>query len=794
MTDTNLRTDRSEVSGALSAWAGAPVRCLSHIAYRIGDRRHLWQPHLHAVPSADGLISENDVLIARWQVLRAEESGAGADVDALLVRASIEVKASAAVAAAGEGDSGALRLDRVLVARFDMSDIASPRVRVFRNGYQSWSPAHAHRGDDVQKYPRWESYALMNHNVDSPYWGRSDGLLSHQFAVISGRDGDRLGVGSGDSEAAGLGFITQNAGLGEIFIQTRGVGGVEAMLDYGGKCLRPGERLSLEPLWLARGLAPTILEQFAERCGRAMGARVSRDRSPVGWCSWYEFYTEVRDEDVRSNIAVLREHPQLGLSVVQLDDGYQAAVGDWERINDKFPRGLAPLAADIRGTGLSAGLWSAPFFVAQTSRRFREQSQWLLRDENQKPVDCGRNLMWKSRLYALDLSRDEVDAWLRGLFSDWAAAGFDYFKIDFLFAGLRHGMHANPAMSPVEVYRAALATIRDAIGPGRFLLGCGAPLGPSVGYVDGMRISCDVKEVWHSRFWSFAGRGCGIPSLRDSLQNNLSRAFMHRRLWHNDPDCILVRQERSELTVAEVKLMLTVLGMTGGMLLLSDDLSRLAKHRLDWAERILPPTTLVGRAPTAWEEEFPTRFELHGASRRLTAYINWNESPVRAWPDSDNDADSDSGPGITEVTRFDVWGEQVLEEPAVEIDAHGVCAVLETPRSSEPHLVGTNLHLTALVDGRVRESFDRAAGILRIQARDIARSSGQIWLRLPPGFHLGRGADAADEHRELVTSIRPVGPNVWVIGVQAQAPWELQLAIEQRDGPSDHQSADPSAD
>ncbi len=82
---------------------------------------------------------------------------------------------------------------------------------------------------------------------------------------------------------------------------------------------------------------------------------------------------------LRNLEALAATRPQLGVDLMQIDDGYQRAVGDWLETNEKFPRGLAPLAAEIRAAGFTAGLWTAPFCVVAESRLFGEHADWLLR-------------------------------------------------------------------------------------------------------------------------------------------------------------------------------------------------------------------------------------------------------------------------------------------------------------------------------------------------------------------------------------------------------------------------------
>jgi alpha-galactosidase len=49
---------------------------------------------------------------------------------------------------------------------------------------------------------------------------------------------------------------------------------------------------------------------------------------PPVWCSWYQYYDSVTEADIAANLAAMGELG-LGFGVVQIDDGYQAAPGDW---------------------------------------------------------------------------------------------------------------------------------------------------------------------------------------------------------------------------------------------------------------------------------------------------------------------------------------------------------------------------------------------------------------------------------------------------------------------------------
>ncbi len=50
---------------------------------------------------------------------------------------------------------------------------------------------------------------------------------------------------------------------------------------------------------------------------------------------------------------------------------------------------------------------------------------------------------------------------------------------------------------------------------------------------------------------------------------------MHRRLWLNDPDCLMLRQRETSLNRNERGALAAAIAVSGGMLLLSDDMSLL---------------------------------------------------------------------------------------------------------------------------------------------------------------------------------------------------------------------------
>ncbi len=616
-------------------------------------------------------------------------------------------------------------LHNISPATFDLADIRDDlaEYKFYQHGYQSWSPCRPLPADTTQQYPRMKSFALMNQNVDSPFWKRDDGSVSHLFSVLN----------HPEKQALLFGFTRQETGLGEVFLRNRGLAQMITFLDYGGKQLEPDEELVTEPLLVSVGDPDRQVDQYMTILNHNMVGQLP-EKSPVGWCSWYEFYTRISEEKILNNTSRLAQSPSLGVEFVQLDDGYQTAVGDWLNLNKKFPSGLKKLAGKIKTHGFKAGIWLAPFMVARNSELFKTQPDWFQKDSKGKALDCGYNPSWNSRTVALDLSNPKVEQWLRYIFEKLVEAGFDYFKIDFIFAGLRNGRRFRQDLSPVEIYRNGLRIIRDTIGPDRFLLGCGAPIGPSIGLVDAMRVSEDVKETWHNRLWEWLGRGVGVPSAKGSLRNNVQRHFTHRKLWLNDPDCLLVRDRNTSLTLEETETMVTLLGMTGGMLFLSDDMTRISRRRIQLLKKVLPPTPLTGYPVGQFTNEYPDIFKISSADRQVVAFTNWDDRTSSFDP-----AEAFSGEGNY---IFDFWKQKPADMSDFKLTAHHSRAFQVSPFKKYPTVIGTDLHIAALCDGRIMEDFSSATGILTVVVDGLSQTSGQIWIGVPePYTYLGATGD-----------------------------------------------------
>jgi alpha-galactosidase len=467
-------------------------------------------------------------------------------------------------------------------------DVGSPGddPRMLVNGYQSWSPTRTMRlgvDRDPSHDPRPLPLVRAAFHAD-PGVALAGELRSEQVTVLA--------CGAAPLRCVGFTGGERHAGTLRARIVDDGVElCAEAWL--GGAVLHAGSSRELHSISIEDGDdASSLLEAWAGRVGATAGARVD---SPyvVGWCSWYQYFDAVSERVVRDNLALADAWP---FDVFQLDDGYQRAIGDWLETNERFPSGVVGIAAAIAASGRTPGLWLAPFLAAPDSDVARHHPGWLARAPSGDGFAIGMyNEAWGGVMAGLDTTRPEVLDHLSAVTAALVEAGYRYLKLDFTFSAAMPGRYADPTLTPAERVRAGYDAVRRGAGDDVLIVGCGAPLGAVVGSVDAMRIGADVAPWWTAPPGSGEqqpGYEATTPATRNAFVNTCTRSFMHRRLWSNDPDCVMLRSDGTRLSGAAAKAWAETVGCSGGLVLVSDDLALLGPD----ARRLLDDVVEHGRS------------------------------------------------------------------------------------------------------------------------------------------------------------------------------------------------------
>ncbi|MCC7358670.1 MAG: alpha-galactosidase [Anaerolineales bacterium] len=630
------------------------------------------------------------------------------------------------------GPAGVLRLGAEGTADADA-------LAFFSNGYQSWSFAGALHARDHQPGsifgPLGQPKAL---NLLTPSFRRAGRFSSDMFGVLADR-------------AQGRGVVAGFTSQREQF------SAVEVLLDPAAPSLRltaQCDQVCLEPgaarttdwayMQLCDLAGSDTLNEYADAVARENEARVPA-QTPVGWCSWYHYFDRVTEADVLANlrsIAAARE--TLPLDFVQIDDGFQTQVGDWFETKPTFGHGLRWLAAEIRAQGHAPGLWLAPYMVRSDARLLRDHPDWFLRQSDGRRANAGFN--WFRWCYGLDPTHPAVREHVRRLISTAVQAwGFPYLKLDFLYAAALPAQRYDPTLTRAQAMRLALTDLREAAGEGTFLLGCGCPLGSAVGLVDGMRVSTDVAPDWDPQLFTprlapLLYREMDFVGVRNALRNTLNRAPLHGRWWLNDPDCLIVRDTETRLTEAEVRSLATVIGLSGGMFLVSDDMQRLPPERRRYVTALLPVLGQSAAAPGWLDDQMPEVFVLRRAG--VGDLPGWTVAGLFNWTGDARQSALDLRALMLDPAQ-DYWVSEFWEGdyqrlPAGEalrlsrLPPHGAHLVAVRPvRAGEPELVASSFHFSQ--GGEVTQW---AAGPGRLTATlrlgRVAEGEWRLALPAPP--------------------------------------------------------------
>ncbi|MBI5034650.1 MAG: alpha-galactosidase [Chloroflexi bacterium] len=677
-----------------------------------------------------------------------------------------------------------LSLDAAHGANINLG-VLPPNWRMFQNGWQSWSATYVRDcSNGVHLDPATEEYNVKHQPHPVPASPKT--IVSEWFTVMTAYPLTSLRSAQDDirgqrSSVGGLllGFVSAANQLGEIRLQLDNGAFVRLdALNYAdGVRVDPGEKFSSEKLLVAFGEPLTLLDKYAMCLGTTMHARIPT--TPLtGWCTWYYFFGQNTASDVIANVERIRAE-RLPLDTIVIDDGYQTSDGDWTSIDaEKFPNGMKSLADEIRRAGLVPGIWLAPFAANENSQLARNHPEFLLRDEKGEPVFSWRH--WGAKCFSLDLSRADVQDWLRNLFrtlsDDW---GYDFFKLDFLYTAAAPGVHHDPKMTRAQAVRRGLEIIRETVGD-KMILGCGAPLGPSVGVVDAMRIGPDVSINWEPIFHGDLTE----PSTAYAMRNTLARAFMHNRLWHNDPDCVLARRrdDESALKLNEMRTMVSIIGLSGSAVLSSDNLPSIRRGRLKYLKQILPTTNIAARPIDLFEHELAQLFALpvktDWGEWLVVGAINWEDKTAITQIDLEK-------LGLDPTCKYHVynyWHRRyvgiVRERVTIKRhQPHETRVLLFKPVSEQIDLLTTTFHIAqGLVEVKKVErerwsgGIDKTKGnkgnkgnggkeILRVELEKSGRHSGDVIFAIPKTRKLiaAKVDGRVSPHRSIDKGIVAVG-------------------------------------
>ncbi len=534
-------------------------------------------------------------------------------------------------------------------------------------------------------------------------------------------------------EGVVAGWLTHERGDGVLFSNTGKSGAAEfkAQIDYGHLRIAAGKSEAMETLLIGHFADARLgQELFADALKRQYHIQLHPQVN--GYCTWYSEVGGLTDPKRgagalnEKDIVTLadftaKELKPYGFSFIQIDDEWQdgATNPDGSRINGPrrgftrhrpdgpYPSGMAATAKNLTDRGLTAGIWFLPFAANHQDKDFPRE--WFMQRRDGMPYET----TWGGT--SLDVTRPEVQDYLRRLAGTIRGWGIRYFKMDGLWTGAcAEQVYVNdgyidddlgnnkpfhdPGVTNIQALRLGLKTLREGAGPDVFFSGCNTSqnmrsLGAVIGLVDSMRIGPDNGfewQDWRKETMHFEGGGIITGPIR---ANRLY--FLHGRVWWNDPDPAYVRPA---VKLEHARLLASWVAVAGQFNLNSDWLPGLPAERLEILKRCMPSHAAQARPVDYFDTPMPSMWLLTDASqavrRDVLGLYNWDSTDKSLACDA---AKAGLKAGTT-YHAFDFWANASLSDFAdrfefsVPKESCRIIAVREA--EDHPVLVSTSRHVT----------------------------------------------------------------------------------------------------
>jgi len=224
--------------------------------------------------------------------------------------------------------------------------------------------------------------------------------------------------------------------------------------------------------------------------------------------------------------------------------------------------------------------------------------------------------------------------------------------------------------------------------------------------------------------------------------------------WVNDPDCLLVRVD-SKLTLPEVQSLATAISLSGGALLISDDMSQLSEDRLRIAQSLLPVLPPNPQVLDLFEKTMPSKLrqvmQTPAGERQVIALFNWSDEPRDLVLDLDVFGLGEK-PWLMREFWTGEWAEVQSDYVFREVPAHGVRLLTLNPLQKIAYL-GSDLHVS---QGLELQSWKATRSRVSLKL-DLGREAeGRVYLycqAVPTSVTIGKDEVYWIQETEKVISI-----------------------------------------
>lgn len=544
---------------------------------------------------------------------------------------------------------------------------------------------------------------------------------------------------------------------------------VDGYCDFDDYELQPDQEIESETIGCDWSYDPyASLENWAAKVSHYYKPRIALKPS-VGWLggwTWRDGFTQQTYEElVLENSAAIQTRLE-GFDVtnfwVSIGNLKHMLPGNWTAFNKtSFPHDIEWLVSKLAINGQRLGFWVAPFWIPdKLSPLFEEHKHHLLKRQGEFVKSNSRWRFGKSGdlppdervgFYCLDGSHPDTVDFLKRTFEFYQKLGIRYYMIDFLYTGsgstpghfLYDEYFDRSKVKGPEVYREALKTIREAAGEDAYILSSTGTTFQNIGCVDAVRVAPDCGEgrplikgmneypaMYTINTWNL------IRTVSTTMANTY---FTDRKLYYNDAFNVMTIDKPVPLNEAIITV--SMFALSGGPVMLGDDISTIGEERLALIKKSLPPYNKMAKPADLfdavypdWPKIFNLKVEKDWDEWNVIGVLNTEPATVKMELSLDK-LELEHGPTYT---VFDFWNEMYLGEIKdrleVEVPPHHIRVFRIARSRPHPWLIGTDMHVTQ--GGVEIEQLEwnpnkRYLSGVCIRPKE---ETGNLFLKLPKGW------------------------------------------------------------
>jgi len=511
------------------------------------------------------------------------------------------------------------------------------------------------------------------------------------------------------------------------------------------KVCKVGEELFSEPVYL--NFSSPIEEGqklYTQLVAKLMDA-ISLDAVYSGWLHWRNALQELKADTVIRNADWITRHPEFypimpkGMEYIQLDLGWQKWYGCNEADPERFPNGMKWMAEQIHARGLKAGICIVPFCATPDAPITQSHPEYMLHDSEGEMVHVFDQEV-DAEFVLLDSSHPEAQEYIqsriRQIIDDW---GYDLIKVDLLSyargpdADIADVVYYDNSLTSIEVYRLGINLLKEVIesSPREVILtSCCACNSPGIGILRSNYSSVGHLRRLANQFWEDK---IGFKRL---IRAWASRFHLNNTVWTNDFGAIILGNSHP---LNEALVIITASALSGGIVSIGDDLTKLESERAALFSKILPLYGETAELIEFYNDDYPQIWNL----KVNTSFDNWNVVGIFNWSDELQDISFElERIGLSSSKSFlihEFWSKEYIGEfqqnvTIFDIPPRSVKLLCIREMGDVPKLLSTDTHFTQGGIEILSEGWDASSQTFLAVYRNPRGSGSSLFIYVPDDY------------------------------------------------------------